>query len=90
MRIASLLPSATEIVCSLGLENELVAITHECDYPESVRGKPVLTRTARFGYGRHAFAFRPCQRGGLEVRLRAVDLAGNVGAIAGRIAVRAR
>ena len=45
MRIASLLPSATEIVCSLGLENDLVAITHECDYPESVRGKPVLTRS---------------------------------------------
>src|SRR5438309_10923751 len=47
MRIASLLPSATEIVCSLGLEDELVAITHECDYPESVRVKPVLTRSVR-------------------------------------------
>ena len=45
MRIASLLPSATEIVCSLGLEDELVAVTHECDYPESVRAKPVLTRS---------------------------------------------
>src|SRR5712691_1251426 len=43
MRIASLLPSATEIVCSLGMEHELVAVTHECDYPESVRAKPVLT-----------------------------------------------
>ena len=45
MRIASLLPSATEIVCSLGIEDELVAVTHECDYPESVRAKPVLTRS---------------------------------------------
>jgi iron complex transport system substrate-binding protein len=45
MRIASLLPSATEIVCALGMEGELVAVTHECDYPESVRGKPVLTRS---------------------------------------------
>src|SRR2546425_1935908 len=45
MRIASLLPSATEIVCSLGMEHELVAVTHECDYPESVRAKPVLTRS---------------------------------------------
>jgi iron complex transport system substrate-binding protein len=45
MRIASLLPSATEIVCSLGLEDELVAVTHECDFPESVRTKPVLTRS---------------------------------------------
>ncbi|HKV32338.1 MAG TPA: ABC transporter substrate-binding protein [Candidatus Dormibacteraeota bacterium] len=45
MRIASLLPSATEIVCSLGLEDELVAVTHECDFPESVKTKPVLTRS---------------------------------------------
>lgn len=45
MRIASLLPSATEIVCALGLEPELVAVTHECDYPGSVRAKPVLTRS---------------------------------------------
>jgi len=49
VRIASLLPSATEIVCALGLENDLVAVTHECDYPESVRGKPVLTRTVLSG-----------------------------------------
>jgi iron complex transport system substrate-binding protein len=49
MRIASLLPSATEIVCSLGLEDELVAVTHECDYPESVRTKPVLTRSVLSG-----------------------------------------
>jgi iron complex transport system substrate-binding protein len=45
VRIASLLPSATEIVCALGLQDDLVAVTHECDYPESVRGKPVLTRS---------------------------------------------
>jgi iron complex transport system substrate-binding protein len=32
-RIISLLPSATEIVCALGLANRLVAITHECDFP---------------------------------------------------------
>jgi iron complex transport system substrate-binding protein len=49
MRIASLLPSATEIVCSLGLEDELVAVTHECDYPESVRAKPVLTKSVLSG-----------------------------------------
>ena len=49
MRIASLLPSATEIVCALGLENELVAVTHECDYPDSVRDKPVLTRSVLSG-----------------------------------------
>src|SRR5262245_46894667 len=41
-RICSLLPSATEIVCALGLEDRLVAVTHECDYPASVVGKPVV------------------------------------------------
>ncbi|HEX9097806.1 MAG TPA: cobalamin-binding protein [Candidatus Dormibacteraeota bacterium] len=45
MRIASLLPSATEIVCALGLEESLVAVTHECDYPESVKAKPIVTRS---------------------------------------------
>ncbi|HYX29641.1 MAG TPA: cobalamin-binding protein [Pyrinomonadaceae bacterium] len=43
MRIVSLLPSSTEIVCALGLENQLVGITHECDYPASVGDKPRLT-----------------------------------------------
>lgn len=43
MRIVSLLPSTTEIVCALGLEDSLVGITHECDYPASVVDKPRLT-----------------------------------------------
>jgi iron complex transport system substrate-binding protein len=43
VRIASLLPSATEMVCALGLEEELVAVTHECDHPPAARGKPVVT-----------------------------------------------
>ena len=45
VRIVSLLPSATEIVCSLGLGDQLVAVTHECDYPPFVRGLPKATRT---------------------------------------------
>ena len=45
MRIVSLLPSATEIVCALGLGDELVGVTHECDYPPEVVGKPVMTRS---------------------------------------------
>lgn len=45
MKIVSLLPSATEIVCALGLEKNLMAVTHECDYPPSVRGKPRITRS---------------------------------------------
>ncbi|HXN01735.1 MAG TPA: cobalamin-binding protein [Candidatus Dormibacteraeota bacterium] len=51
VRIASLLPSATEIVCALGLEESLVAVTHECDYPESVKTKPVVTRSVLEGKG---------------------------------------
>lgn len=45
MRIVSLLPSATEIVCALGLEDRLVGVTHECDYPPSVKALPKVTRT---------------------------------------------
>ena len=45
LRIVSLLPSATEIICGLGLEAQLVGVTHECDYPASVRRLPKVTRT---------------------------------------------
>ena len=45
MRIVSLLPSATEIICALGLEDQLVGVTHECDFPPSVRRLPKVTRT---------------------------------------------
>ncbi len=43
MRIASLLPSSTEIVCALGLEDHLVARSHECDYPSTVQHLPAVT-----------------------------------------------
>src|SRR5438128_5317341 len=42
-RIVSLIASATEIVCALGFEGELVGRSHECDYPESVKRLPVCT-----------------------------------------------
>ncbi len=42
-KIISLLPAATEIVCALGLEANLVGRSHECDYPESIRHLPVCT-----------------------------------------------
>ncbi|MBM4124438.1 MAG: cobalamin-binding protein [Nitrospira sp.] len=45
MRICSLLPGATEVVAALGLADELVGISHECDYPPEVRRKPVLVRS---------------------------------------------
>jgi iron complex transport system substrate-binding protein len=49
-RVVSLLPSATEIVCAIGAESLLVGISHECDFPASVRDRPVLTRS-RLGSG---------------------------------------
>lgn len=44
MRIASLLASATEIVCALGLDDGLVAISHECDYPARILDRPRVSR----------------------------------------------
>jgi len=43
-RIVSFLPSATEMAFALGLGDQLVGITHECDYPPEVEGKPVVVR----------------------------------------------
>ncbi len=45
MRIVSLLPSATELVCGLGLQDRLVGVSHECDYPSTVECLPKLTRS---------------------------------------------
>src|SRR6266849_441892 len=42
-RIVSLIASATEIVCALGFEDQLVGRSHECDFPESVKRLPVCT-----------------------------------------------
>ena len=45
MKICSLLPSTTEIVCALGLRENLVGITHECDFPEDIASIPVVTES---------------------------------------------
>ncbi len=45
MRIVSLLPSATEIICGLGLREKLVGVTHECDFPADVRELPQVTHS---------------------------------------------
>jgi iron complex transport system substrate-binding protein len=47
MRICSLLPSATEIVASLGPTDSLVAVSEECDWPAHVRELPRRNRLAR-------------------------------------------
>lgn len=45
MRIASLVPSATEMLYALGLGDSVVGVTHECDYPAQAAAKPHLTRS---------------------------------------------
>ncbi len=45
MRIASLVPSATEALFALGLGDDVVAVTHECDWPDAARELPQLTRS---------------------------------------------
>src|SRR6266852_8889276 len=42
MRIVSLLPSATEILFALGLDAEIVGVSHECDFPPAARSKKVV------------------------------------------------
>ena len=44
-RIVSFLPSATEMVYALGLGNQLMGVTHECDYPSEAQTKPVVVRS---------------------------------------------
>ena len=45
MRIVSLLPSATEIICEVGLSEYLVGVSHECDHPAFVKKLPVVTES---------------------------------------------
>jgi iron complex transport system substrate-binding protein len=45
VRIVSLVPAATEIACALGAGPDLVAVTHDCDFPPEVRALPRVTRS---------------------------------------------
>lgn len=46
MRIVSLVPNATEILFALGAGDEVVGVSHECDYPPAARTRPILTGSA--------------------------------------------
>src|SRR5579862_773344 len=43
-RIVSFLPAATEMVFALGLDDDLMGVTHECDYPPAATRKPIVVR----------------------------------------------
>src|SRR3954447_21205268 len=45
MRVASLVPSATEMLFALGAGDDVVAVTHECDFPPEATSKPHVTRS---------------------------------------------
>ena len=49
VRIVSLLPAATEIVAALGMVDQLVGVSHECDFPAPVKALPRVTRCAIHG-----------------------------------------
>src|SRR5262245_15113069 len=49
MRVVSLLPAATEIVAALGRLDDLVGVSHECDWPPDVASRPRVTRCAIHG-----------------------------------------
>ena len=61
MKIASLLPSATEIVYALGLGDDLIGVTDECDFPPDAVTKPVVSRSGlpRAARSRRARSTRP-------------------------------
>jgi iron complex transport system substrate-binding protein len=72
-RVVSLLPSATELVCALGCADQLVGISHECDFPDAIRDRPVLTRSRIDPHGSSA-AIDRAVRGVLHDALSVYDV----------------
>ena len=74
MRIVSLVPAGTEIACALGACDELVAVTHDCDHPASVRALPRVTRST-IAPGSDSFAIDAQVRAAVECGGRTFYLA---------------
>ena len=72
-KIVSLLPSCTEIICKLGYSENLVGISHECDYPNSISGLPVLTK-ARVSSERNSIEINQCVSDLLQKGLSVYDV----------------
>ena len=82
VRVASLLPAATEIVCALGAGDRLGGISHACDYPPAILGLPRLTLTPIADGG---------SSGAIDAQVRALQEAGQpVIAVDGAALVRVR
>src|SRR5919106_759894 len=64
MRIVSFLPSATETLYELGAGNQIVGVTHECNYPPQARKKPQVIRSS----------FDPGQMTGRDIDNKIVEL----------------
>ncbi len=74
MRIVSLAPSATEILCVLGLADSVVGISHECDFPPEIRHRPTVTRTClRSGLSSLEIHDQVHRRRGTGGKLYAID-----------------
>ena len=65
MRIVSLVPAGTEIAYALGAGDELVAVTHDCDYPPAVRALPRVT-SSTIAPGSDSFAIDRQVRAAVE------------------------
>lgn len=68
MRVVSLLPSATETLFALGLGDQVVAVTHECDYPPEAASRPIVTRSV--------FDLRNASSAGIEEAVAAAAMSG--------------
>lgn len=66
MRIVSLLPSTTEIAFALDLGEQVVAVTHECDFPPEARARPTITASALDHNGASSAAIDAAVRGQLR------------------------
>jgi len=67
-RIVSLLPAATEIAAALGLMDEVVGVSHECDFPNEANTRPRVTRLRMDATARQAQLLSPSNQAGMTSR----------------------
>lgn len=72
MRVVSLLPSATELLCAIGGRGLLVGRSHECDFPAGLSDVPILTAARTGPSGSTASAFPGADPGAIDAQVRAL------------------